>query len=130
MNRICALIVVDAEGALSGGSASENSYLVDTNGFLGSWREGTSSLHTVCQDGQVVVWSVTPVSPGGDVSITGFSGAMVSSGACAPAADDDLGEGAWSGRVESRGAFQSYEYTVSLSVGGSPMSLSAFLKVV
>ncbi|UGY23486.1 hypothetical protein HU675_0036910 [Bradyrhizobium septentrionale] len=42
MGTVDALIVVDTEGALSSGSAVDNSYLVDNNGYLGSWNEGKS----------------------------------------------------------------------------------------
>lgn len=129
MGIVCALIVVDTAGALASGSAIDNSYLVDNKGYLGSWNEGTSSLNTVCQDGQVITWSVAPVSPSGQVSITGFSGQMVSGSTCNPQPLND-GSGAWSGRVEARGQFASFAYTVTLSVGGTAMSLNSNIKVV
>jgi len=129
MSSISALIVVDTQGALASGSAADNAYLVDTNGFLGSWQEGTDSLHTVCQDGQVVKWSVSPVSPDGDVAITGFSGDMVAAGICAPVAGGPDGDQFWSGRVEAQGQFASCRYTIELSIAGSPMSLNSYLKV-
>lgn len=124
------LIVIDTEGALASGSAIGNAYLVDTNGFLGSWQEGTDSLNTICQDGQIVVWSAMPVSPGGDVSIAGFSGAMVSSGVCTPAAEGGPGQQFWSGKVEAQGAVTPFDYAVAVSIGGSQMSLNSVLKVM
>jgi hypothetical protein len=129
MNDVSALIVIDTDGALASGSATDNAYLVDTNGFLGSWQEGSNSLHTVCQDGQTVKWSVSPVSPSGNVTITGFSGDMVSQDVCAPVAEGPVGDQFWWGRIEAQGQFASFAYTLTLSIDGSAMSLSSFLKV-
>lgn len=130
MSSISALIIIDTDGALASGSAMDNAYLVDTKGYLGSWGEGTSTLNTVCQDGQVVIWSVAAVNPSADVAITGFSGDMVSSGICRPSANGSQGDQFWSGQVQSRQQFASFAYTVTLSVGGKPMSLNSNLKTV
>lgn len=129
MGTIDALIVVDTEGALSSGSAVDNSFLVDNNGYLGSWNEGTPTLNTVVQDGQVVNWSVTPVSATGQVSITGFSGQMISTSVCKPAPQVGNSD-VWSGRVESHGQFASFAYTIALSIGGRSMTLNSSIKVV
>jgi|KBSMisStandDraft_5_1062788.scaffolds.fasta_scaffold176987_2 hypothetical protein len=129
MATVYALIVVDTDGALASGSAIDNSYLVDNNGYLGSWNEGTPSLNTVLQDGQVVNWSVTPVSPEGQVSIAGFSGQMVSASICTPRPQQGNPQ-VWSGRVESHGQFASFPYTIALSVGGKSMTLNSSIKVV
>jgi len=129
MGTVSALIVVDTAGALASGSASDNAYLVDTEHFLGSWGEGSSSLHTLCEDGQVVRWSVAPVSPSGDISIIGFSGDMVSGGVCHPVAEGPPGDQYWFGRVEAQGQFASFAYTVTLSISGRQMSLNSNLKV-
>lgn len=130
MNHVAALIVIDTAGALASGSPLGNAFLVDTNGFLGSWGEGTPSLHTICQDGQMVTWAVTPITAGSDVSISGFSGPMVSQGVCAPATNGNAGEEVWSGRVEARGQFAAFPYTVALSVEGTPMTLDSTIKTV
>lgn len=129
MSEIYALVVVDVLGALASGSAMDNSYLVDNNGVLASWNEGTPQLHTVCSDGQVIFWMIVPVSPSGQVTIAGFSGPMVDGGTCVPAQQAGSGGQVWSGRVESRGQFASFPYTLTVSVGGRPMSLGAFIKV-
>jgi hypothetical protein len=129
LNNLCILVVVDTLGALSSGSAMDNSYLVDNNGYLGSWNEGTPQLHTVCQDGQVISWTVVPVSPDGQVTITGFSGQMVDSSVCAPTQQAGSGGQVWSGRVEAKGQFASFPYSLTLSVGGRAMSLDAYIKV-
>lgn len=129
MSKIAALVVIDTEGALSSGSPIGNAYLVDTNGYLGSWQEGTDSLHTVCQNGQTIDWSIAPVTPTGDVTITGFSGDMVAQGVCNPVASGPPGDQVWSGRVESRGQFASFLYTIDIALNGRPMSLNSYLKV-
>ncbi len=130
MHNIDVAIVVDVEGALSSGSLMDNVYLADNNQYIGSWQQGTSDLHTVCQDGEVVGWWATPINPGTDVVVTGFSGAMVSSSACQPKEDVIAGNHSWAGRVETQGSVGSFTYTVNLSLGAKAMSFNATLKVV
>lgn len=129
MKTIDILIVIDSAGALASGSLADNAYLVDSNGFLGSWHEGTAMLSTVAQDGNLIQWCVTAVSVSGDVAITGFAGAMVAQGVCQPAMTDGDGH-PWIGRVEARGQFASFPYVLTVSVGGKPFSLNAAVKVV
>ena len=129
MNKLSVLIVIDAAAALAGGELAGNVCMVDTNGFLGSWLEGSDSLHTLCQDGQVITWNVASISPSSDVAINGFSGAMVSSAVCTPVLQEQAGDGSWSGRIEAQGAFASYSYTVAISIEGQSMSFSPFIKV-
>ena len=130
LDRIDVLIVVDAEGALSSGDLEGNVYLVDTNKYLGSWQEGQSQLHTVCQDGQLLTWSAASVDPGNDVSIAGFSGQMVSSNICVPQANPIAGNGAWNGQIKTQGIFASYSYTVTITMGSKQLAFDAFVKVV
>jgi hypothetical protein len=124
------LIVVDAAGALASGGLVENCYVVDTNGYLGSWREGTEQLHTVCEDGQALQWSASAVAADTQVAVAGFSGPMVDGGVCAPAPVGPPEDGVWMGRVESRGVFASFQYTVTLSFEGRQMQASCSIKVV
>jgi hypothetical protein len=121
------LIVVDTVGALATGGLKNNCYMVDNNHYLGSWREGSEELHTVCQDGQAIVWDVASVSPDTPISIAGFSGRMVEEGTCAP---KRLPDGSWEGRVESRGVFASFPYAVTLSINQTAMKATCFIKVV
>jgi hypothetical protein len=126
VNTLSVLLVVDTAGALATGSLSGNCYMVDTNGYLGSWGEGTPALHTVCEDGQTLVWSVAPVSADAQVTITGFSGDMVAQSVCRPAVN---AAGVWAGVVETHGAFASYAYTVTVSIGGAALSVGCYVKV-
>ena len=130
MHSIYIAIVVDVEGALASGSLMDNVYLADNNQYIGSWQQGTSDLHTVCQDGQLIGWWATPVDPATDAVIASFSGTMVTDRICIPAEDTIAGDHAWSGLVETQGAFGSFPYTVTLSLGGKTMSFDATLKVV
>lgn len=127
MNTLGVLLVVDTDGALASGSLASNCYMVDTNGYVGSWGEGTSDLHTVCEDGQALVWSVAPVSAAGEVTITGFSGPMVDDMVCAPTASPFEG-GVWAGTVETHGSFASYGYTATLSLDGTQMAVDCYVK--
>ncbi len=130
LNRIDILIVVDVEGALAAGTLQGSVYLVDTNKYLGSWQEGQSTLNTVCQDGQALTWSVTPVDPADAVAIAGFSGNMLDNHICVPTQDPFLGNTVWNGMVETQGAYASYPYTVSLVLSGTTLSFPSTLKVV
>ncbi len=130
MDQIDVVVVVDAQGALSSGSLQDNVYLVDTNHYLGSWQEGQSTLNTVCQDGQTVTWYSASVNPGDDVSITGFDGAAVESKICVPKQDPLADPAAWSGLIESGQQFNSFGYSLALTLGSKTMTLDAFLKVV
>lgn len=130
MNKIDILIAVDVAGALAAGSLTGCVYLVDTNGYLGSWNEGTSSLSTACQDGQLVSWSVTPVDAGSAVSIAGFSGDCVDQKICVPAADPFQGAALWNARIESQGSFASVGYQLALEMSGRQMAAPAALKIV
>ena len=130
MNNINILIAVDVTGALAAGTLQGCVYLVDTNKYLGSWQEGQSTLNTVCQDGQTLTWSVTPIEPGSAIVIAGFSGQAVDQRICIPTQDPFLGNTVWNGRVETQGAFASYPYSVTLSMSGKAMSFSSYLKVV
>lgn len=127
-STLCVLIVVDTVGALASGGLKNNCYMVDNNHYLGSWREGSEELHTVCQDGQAIVWDVASVSPDTPIAITGFSGRMVDEGICAP---KRLPDGSWEGRVESRGVFAAFPYAVTLSINQkTEMKATCFIKVV
>lgn len=130
MNRIDILVSVDALGAAASGSLRDNVYLVDTAGYLGSWGEGTDTLHTVCQDGQRLSWAAASVSPSNDVEITGFSGTMVSGKVCAPTRQGIAGAYQWQGMVQTRGLVGQYDYVLTLTIDGRPMSFSPYIKVV
>lgn len=84
----------------------------------------------MCQDGQALTWSVTPVDPGDEVVIAGFSGNLVTTHICVPTQDPFLGNTVWNGLVETQGAYASYPYTVSLAMNGATLSFPSTLKVV
>ena len=128
MNTLSVLVVVDALGALSSGNLMDNVYLVDTNGFLGSWQEGTDALHTLCQDGQILRWYATGVSARSQIAIAGFSGPMVDQGLCVPVYSGAAGD-YWTGQVQSRGSFGAYSYCINLTLDGTAMQFSPNLKI-
>ena len=130
VNSISVLVVVDTEDALSSGVLEGNVYLVDSNKFIGSWQEGTDTLHTVAQDGQIVKWRATAVAPGSDVEITDFSGNMVGDGVCRPSCISVLDEVTWEGRVETQGEVGSWVYSITVNMSGKALSFSSYLKVV
>ncbi|MEM0673718.1 MULTISPECIES: alpha-pore-forming tripartite toxin MakABE regulator [Dickeya] len=129
MKIINVLIVVNTTGTLTSGNITGYAYLVDSNGFLGSWGEGSAALHTVAQNGDQIQWHVVPVSPWGDVTITGFSGPLVEQGICQP--QKEAADGSpWLGWVESRGQFSFFSYEVTVLVGEKTFSLNAAIDVV
>ena len=124
------LLVVDTQSALSDNTLLGNVYLIDNNGYLGSWQQGTDTLHTVIEDGQTVSWSVASVAPSNDVSINGFSGAMTENNICKPEKQTLSAEPSWLGRIESGLSIGQYDYTISLELNGKQLSVSPYLKVV
>ena len=130
MRTINILVVIDSLGAIASGNLSNNAYIIDTNGYEGSWNEGTSQIVTVCQDGQELSWAITSVNPGNQPEIVSFSGQMVSSGICNPQKQGIEGASTWTGQVQARGGIGEYQYTLNLSIAGRAMSFDANIKVV
>lgn len=129
MKSLDVLIVVDALGATSSGSLSNNVYLIDTNKYLGSWAEGQCELHSVCSNGEYIKWRVVPVSPDNDVEIVRFTGTMVSTKVCIPQKEGMGTDIFWEGEVQTQGATGSYQYSVVLSIDGHEMTFDPFLEV-
>lgn len=130
MKEIDVLIVVDVEGALASGNLGQNVYLIDTNKFFGSGSEGQTELVTACADGQIIIWSVTPVDPGTDAEITGFTGEMVNKKICVPQQSNlPTGDSIWSARVESQGATGQFQYSCTISFDGKILTFDPFLNV-
>ncbi len=128
--QINVLIVVDVEGALASGDLGSNVYLIDSNKYFGSGSEGQEELVTACVDGEIIIWSVTPVNPGDDAQIVGFTGQMIDQKICLPTQSTLVtGETVWAGRVESQGAVAQYQYSCTLSFDGKAMNFDPFLNV-
>ncbi|PIE35133.1 hypothetical protein CSA56_05380 [candidate division KSB3 bacterium] len=130
MKTIHCLFVVDTSGVVASGSLQDNIYCVDSNGYLGSWGEGTKSLHTVCREGQTICWSATSVSPGNSASLTGFSGHMILSGVCIPKQVGSETNPSWQGQVQSRGQFATFTFTASIKIDGRVFQCNGAIKVV
>ena len=129
MNVVDVLIVVDVVGALASGNLTQNVYLVDTNKYVGSGSEGQAELKTSIKDGQVLRWSVVPVSPSTDVEIVGFVGQMVNDKVCVPKKVETVEGAFWEGRVESRGEAKTEQYSAKLSMDGKEMEFDPFLEI-
>ena len=128
MATINVLIVVDALGAATSGLPN-NVYLVDTHKHIGSGNEGQAELYTTCHDGDVIVWAISPVDPGSDVSINSFTGQMIDSKICTPVQQTGPDSGSWDGRVEAQGQKGNIQYSVVVNVDGTPMQFDPFLVV-
>jgi threonine dehydrogenase-like Zn-dependent dehydrogenase len=129
MRTIDILVAVDCVGALASGSLKDNAYIVDTNGYEGSWNEGTSQLVTICQDGQRLSWGIQSVNPGNQIDIVSFGGQMVTSNICNPSKQGIEGAESWKGQVQTRGSIGQYNYTIQISIDGASMSFDAYIKV-
>jgi hypothetical protein len=130
MNTIYITVAVDTVGALAADSLEDYVYMVDSNKYLGSWQEGASQLNTVCQNGQIIVWSAQPLNAGNSVEISGLTASMVDQKICVPKMDIMSGVGSWAGRVETQGSYGSYVYTLSLNLGARKLSFNSAIKVV
>ena len=130
MKQISILIVVDSLSALATNQLQKNVYLVDSNQYLGSWQEGTDQLHTLCQDGQHIIWRAQAISPSNNVEISSFSGDALSQKICNPVRHDSIGQTSWDAQIQTRGSIGSYPYTISLSIDGRNLQFSPYLKVI
>ncbi len=132
MAKVDVLMMVDVEGALSSGNLSSNIYLVDTNKYLGSYREGQTELVTKLNTGDTVVWSVASIDPGSDVTIKSFSGTAVNDQYIAPV-QDPLSAGVWESKFQPPGGSvgKSYQYNATLKFDDmKELTFDPFLVVV
>lgn len=129
MNVIDILIVVDTLGASTSENLQNNVYLIDTNKYIGSLGEGQGELHSVCHDGQIVKWHVTPIDSSADVEITQFTGQIITSNVCNPVKQGVEGDIYWEGRVETQGATGTFQYSCILTIDGKAMAFDPFLEV-
>ena len=129
MSNVSVLIVADTLNAVASGDLQSNVYLVDSNKYMGSGAEGQAELVTACNDGQIVNWRITPVSPDTDIKITGFTGQMIGANICNPVKQGIEGDTYWSGRVETQGSTAQYQYSVNVSIDGRQMTFDPFLNV-
>jgi len=128
MATINVLIVVDVVGATSSGSLATNLYMVDTTKYLGT-LEATNELITTLNAGDIVAWASTPVDPGTNLAITGFTGAAVGQN-INPTHDPVTNE--WESKFTvpiGTGAGTQFQYSVSMSVDGHPYTFDPFLKL-
>lgn len=130
MNIINVLIVVDTVGALSSETLQDNVYLADNNHYLGSWGQGTNTLHTVVQNGQQINWAVAAIAPSNEVIITGFTGAMITDKICIPKESGLAQATIWSGTVQTQGDISPWGYTITLTIDAKPMSFNSLIKVL
>lgn len=128
MATVSVLMVVDVEGALSSGDLQNNIYLVDTNKYVGSGREGQAELQTKLSSGDILQWTVSPVQPTGEVSIADLSGQAVGANVIKP--QQDPATGAWESKFNtSGGPGTSYQYTATLQFEGKQLTFDPFLIV-
>ncbi len=126
--QVDVLIVVDVEGALTGG-LTKNVFLVDTNGYVGSGNEGSNELKTTVQDGTVINWRVQAIQPDNQVNIENFTGQAVSDGTIGqPRKYGGVDGFFFQSRVEQRSGGQ-YQYSINLNMEGKILSFDPFLEV-
>ncbi|MCK4259138.1 MAG: hypothetical protein KAX49_09175 [Halanaerobiales bacterium] len=128
MKNVEVLIVVDVENALAQGLSS-NLYMIDSNKYVGSYREGTNELTTCCKNGQIIKWRVVGVSPDSSVSIEKFSGTATNDYIIMPKKKDDSGEEYWEARVEANGRNHNPQYNLFLNMNGKILSFDPFLNI-
>lgn len=126
MSTVNVLVAIDVSQAVGQVNLNNCVFMMDTNGFLGSNREGGDELLTTCFNGDTIVWSVTPIDPNTVVSISGFTGNAVPI-TINPAPVQQNSGTVWSGRVNAAGT--NVQYSISLLVGNTniPMSFDPFI---
>lgn len=133
LKSIDVLIIIDVVNALATGNLTNNTYMVDTNKYMGSSGEGTNKLHTKCYDTQRINWRVASVSPNCEVKIVKFYGNMVSTRVCDPQKQGDIDDEYWSAKVQARlekGKTATYSYYCEILVGGKRMDFDPYIEVV
>lgn len=131
MGTVNVLIAVDVEGALTTGDLEKNTYMVDTNHYMGSGFEGTSELMTSLKIGDLIVWTVKPIDPSTTVKINSFAGQAVREKYIAPIADP-LSEQSFESKFQPPGSSNSgatFQYTVTLAFENKVMTYDPFLVV-
>jgi hypothetical protein len=132
MATVNVLVAVDVQAALASGNLQNNVYMVDTNHFLGSYQEGTSELITTLAIGDTIVWTVSPIDPGTNVSINSFTGVAINNQYINPVVDP-LSSTAWESRFQPPGGTSvgtQFQYSIVLSFGsGKTMTFDPFLQV-
>lgn len=113
-----AIVVDTAYIAANGGqNISTGIYMVDNQLNLGSSNEGQLELHTVCNNGNLIGFSVYPldVNSGDSVAITGFnvSQGNVFGGAGYPL---QITPGYWIGQALNTGS-QTYQIQIKVTTG-------------
>lgn len=129
MSTVDVLIMVDVEGALASGNLSDNTYLVDTNGYLGAYNENHIDLSTKLHKGDTIVWSTASIDPGRTVMIESFSGSAVTDQYIAPV-QDPQSSGAWQSTFQPPcgSAGRSFKYSATLSfIDGKSLSFDPCL---
>jgi hypothetical protein len=121
MATVDVLMVVDVEGALAGnngqGDLQDNIYLVDTNKYMGSGAEGQAELVTSLNNSDTIVWSVAPVAPDTNVTISSFGGIAIANGNIKPVAQG----ASWTAQFTpgpNVGAGVQFQYTATLQFDG------------
>ena len=135
MATVDVLMVVDVEGALTGGNPpgtgdlQDNIYLVDTNKYMGSGAEGQAELVTSLNDADTIVWSVSPVDPATNVTISSFGGTAIANGNIKP---QNQG-GNWVAKFNvgpNVSAGTQYQYNATLQFDGTEtLSFDPFLSL-
>lgn len=131
MPTVNILIAIDVGLALSQRNLDKCVYMMDTNRYFGSNGAGNDELHTVCLNGQRLVWTVVSIDPNLPVAIGGFS-----SNGNYPAAYPnminpkpvaDTSGTVWGANVNQ--ANTNAQYSVNLLVGddNTPMSFDPFI---
>ncbi|MYM94138.1 hypothetical protein [Duganella vulcania] len=131
MPTVNILIAIDVGQALSQQNLDNCVYMMDTNRYLGSNGAGNDELHTVCLNGQRLVWTVVSIDPNLPVAIGGFSSnghyPAAYPNMINPKSVADTSGTVWGANVNE--ANTNAQYSVNLLVGddNTPMSFDPFI---
>ena len=115
---------VDIAQALADGDITNNIYWTDNNRLFGSRNEGTNSLISSVNKGDVLNWVVIGLEVETMVSIHSFEGTIIP--IASPAPDPTSPFGAWKGVVNTDLRY-TYPYTVNLLVEDIVMPMTTSL---
>ena len=127
---ISILTIVDTVDIANNGITPQNTYMIDTQGYLGE-SEGTNELITKCNDGDILQWRIVGIRPNVTVNTANYSGSAKDQyHIIDPEPVSALGEDYWTSRVELGGNQPTqYQYTFDIVINDKSYPFDPYILV-
>ena len=126
---ISILTVVDTVDIANNGVTAENTYMIDTQGYL-EGNEGSTELITKCNDGDVLQWRIVDIRPNVTVNTANYRGQATTDSVIDPQQVTVLGEAYWTSRVElGANPPGQYQYTFDIVINNTHYAFDPYLDI-